>query len=348
MAGTISDEKSSHSSAQGDGSTTSVSLTISPVVPAYNASGTLRRCLAALFEAGFSPDSIILVDDASTDGTGDVAREMGVEPIVLEKNGGAAVARNTGARESDADILFFVDADVVLHTGAKEKIAKFFRGYPDYAAVFGAYDNAPPEGGIVSRFRNLLHTHVHEQNAGDASTFWTGCGAVRKTAFETAGGFNPAQKWVMIEDVVLGVAIARNGGRIRLEPEIRCTHLKAWTLASMCKTDMFHRAMPWARLLKTDAGKASAKTLNVSRAGQLSGLTVGMSLLSLPLLALSAPAGGALLIASIGALAWANRRFLSKINQVRGFGEAFAAVPLLWLHYLSAVLGYALVKLRLA
>ena len=321
---------------------------ISPVVPAYNASGTLQRCLTALFEAGFSPDSIILVDDASTDGTADVAREMGVEPIVLEKNGGAAVARNTGAQKSDAEILFFVDADVVLHAGAKDKIAEFFRERPDYVAVFGAYDNAPPEGGVVSRFRNLLHTHVHEQNAGDASTFWTGCGAVRKATFEAAGGFNPAQKWVMIEDVVLGVAIARNGGRIRLEPSIRCTHLKAWTLASMCKTDMFYRAMPWARLLKTDAGKASAKTLNVSRAGQLSGLTIGTTLISLPLLALSPPAGATLFGASLGALAWANRRFLAKMKKERGLGEAFAALPLLWLHYLSAVLGYALVKLRLA
>ena len=319
---------------------------ISVVVPAYNAASTLRRCLNGLLEAGFTPDQIVLVDDASKDDTPKIAESMGVKPIALTSNGGAAVARNAGARAASGDVLFFVDADVVLHKGAYERVTRFFRERPEYAALFGAYDVDPPEGGIVSRFRNLLHRHVHVVNAGEASTFWTGCGAMRREHFEAVGGFDPAERWVMIEDVVLGVNVRNRGGRIWIDPDLQCTHLKAWTLHSMCKTDLFYRAMPWARLLKTEAGKHASNSLNLSSAGKFSGLAVAGSLASLPLAVLSPAAGLALLAGSFGTLAAANGPFLAFLRRERGAGEAITALPLLWLHYLCACLGFAWVAVR--
>ena len=46
--------------------------------------------------------------------------------------------------------------------------------------LFGSYDDDPPAPGLVSRYKNLLHHHVHQNGRPDASTFWAGCGAIRR------------------------------------------------------------------------------------------------------------------------------------------------------------------------
>jgi hypothetical protein len=56
-------------------------------------------------------------------------------------------------------------------------------GESDIAAVLGAYDTAPPVPRLVSQYRNLLHHYVHAQSPGDAETFWTGWGAMRREVF---------------------------------------------------------------------------------------------------------------------------------------------------------------------
>jgi len=104
--------------------------TVAAIVPAHNAKTYIERCLQGLLGAGFSEREIVLVDDASTDQTATVARMLGIEPLVLASNAGAAEARNIGACTSDADILFFVDADVVVHSDARAKVLAFFKDNP--------------------------------------------------------------------------------------------------------------------------------------------------------------------------------------------------------------------------
>lgn len=323
-------------------------MKLTVVMPAYKAAHQLPRSVPALLEAGFAPDEVLVVDDASGDGTAEVAESFGVEVLQLAENSGAAGARNAGAAAAPGEILVFVDADVVVHPGTKARIQEFFATRPGYDALFGAYDTDPPEGGVVSRFRNLLHRYVHVTNAGEAVTFWTGCGAVRAEAFQRAGGFDPAARWVMIEDVVFGLALHKTGGRIWLDPELECAHLKAWTLKSMVRTDLFHRAMPWTRLLQQENQSAFGGQLNANRTGRLSVLTVATSLLALPLLLLAPGAGLGLLALALGALIWLNRGFLAMMRRVRGASEAAQAIPLLWIHYLSGGVGYAWVRFGLS
>jgi len=52
-----------------------------------------------------------------------------------------------------------------------------------------------------------------------------------------------------IEDIELGMRLVARGGRIRLVPEAQATHLKAWTVRQLWRTDIFQRAIPWARLM---------------------------------------------------------------------------------------------------
>ena len=62
---------------------------------------------------------------------------------------------------------------------------------PALTAVMGSYDDTPSEPGLVSQYRNLLHHFVHQVGREKASTFWAGCGAVRRGAFQ----LGPASPW---------------------------------------------------------------------------------------------------------------------------------------------------------
>ncbi len=111
------------------------------------------------------------------------------------------------------------------------RFTSVFTNEPDVSAVFGAYDTQPEAPQLVSQYRNLLHHFVHSQSAGEAETFWGGCGAIRREVFLEAGRYD---EWSyprpQIEDVELGHRVRALGHRILLRPEIQCTHLKRWTL----------------------------------------------------------------------------------------------------------------------
>jgi hypothetical protein len=88
---------------------------------------------------------------------------------------------------------------------------------------------------------------VHRASGEEASTFWSGLGAVRRSAFLEAGGFDESRRW--LEDVELGYRLKAAGRRIRLEKSLVGKHHKRWTLASTLRSDIFHRALPWTELM---------------------------------------------------------------------------------------------------
>jgi len=215
---------------------------LSAIVPATNAPPTLTPCVDALESAVEPGDEVIVVDEAATPGP--------------------AAARNAGAERAAGDVLVFVDADVVVHSDALDRIRRAFDVDEELDALFGSYDDAPAADGLVSGFRNLLHHHVHQTSPGPATTFWAGLGAVRKAAFDAEGGFDAARyPEPSVEDIELGMRLVASGRRIRLDPAIQGTHLKRWTVASMLRTDFARRGVPWVELLLQRRGSASALNL---------------------------------------------------------------------------------------
>src|SRR4030095_3475777 len=97
-----------------------------------------------------------------TDDTPSVAARMGVRVLQLAKNSGPGAARNCGARHAQGELLFFVDADVVVPLEAVSCVVKGFEERSDVAPVFGSYDASPRAEGVVSQYRNLLHHFVHQ------------------------------------------------------------------------------------------------------------------------------------------------------------------------------------------
>lgn len=221
-------------------------LRLAVVVPATDSPDSLERCLAALRAGSRAPDEVV------------VQREPA--------GSGPAAARNLGAAASEADVLVFVDSDVEVHPDALERTAARFAADPDLAAVFGAYDDDPADPGLTSRYRNLLHHHVHTGAAGEAETFWAGLGAIRREAFEAAGGFDAEEfPQPSVEDIELGMRLRRGGARIVLDPGIRGRHLKAWTPRGMVETDFRRRGVPWAQLLLRDGSDSTVLNLDWRR-----------------------------------------------------------------------------------
>lgn len=315
---------------------------IDVVVPAYNAGAYIEACIGGLIASGFAPQEIIVVDDGSTDDTRARCLALGIEPVSLRRKRRAAGARNAGASAGRADVLFFVDADVVVAPDARSVLERFFRTHPDHAAVFGTYDDAPAAPGRVSRIRNLLHRHVHLLNAGPAITFWSGCGAVRRTAFERVGGFD--ESITMMEDVDLGLRLVLDGSRIWLLPDLQGTHLKEWTLLGIARTDLFDRAIPWARRLARSDVAHLPDALNVSATGRVSVLAVAASLVPLLLLPAAPLTAGLAILSALLVLVLANRDFLGILIARGGLTDGLAAIGVLWVHYFCGGLGFAWVR----
>jgi GT2 family glycosyltransferase len=286
------------------------SPSIAAVIPAADDPATLDRCLAALAAGERLPDETI------------VQREP--------RGAGPAAARNAGVERCQAELLVFIDSDVEVHADALARIERHFAADPSLAAVFGAYDDAPAATGLTSRFRNLLHHHVHASAAGEAETFWAGLGAVRRGAFEGVDGFDAARfPHASVEDIDLGLRLRARGGRLRLDPQVRGRHLKAWTPLTMVRTDFSRRGVPWVRMLLRERRGGTA--LNLGWRHRLSALA---SLLLVGGLLVRRPR--AALLALMGLLVL-NRQLYVLLARRGGVRLLCAGIVLHVVHQLTAV-----------
>ncbi len=318
--------------------------TVSVVIPAWNAGDDLDRCLEAVFRSDFPLAEVIVVDDASTEpSTAEIAQRHGAKLLRMPRQSGPGQARNFGAREATGDVLLFTDADVVLHHNAIGKAVAVLEADPQVAAVFGSYDDAPAHPSLLSRYRNLYHHWNHQAGNEEASTFWTGLGAVKRAAFDAAGGFSPALSRMGMEDIDLGYRLRDAGFRILLVKDMLGTHLKAWSAFSMMRTDIFHRGVPWMLLLLARDG--APPDLNLGARSRWSTAAGGV----LPLALILSPWWPPMLGVAIAALAvivifqW---DYLRMVDGLKGRGFALACVPALALFFFCAAVSIPIGLLR--
>jgi GT2 family glycosyltransferase len=320
-----------------------IAVQVSVVVPAHNNPLDLAKCISALRAAADVDTELIVVDDASTVDVLSVATNAGVRVLRLGHNAGPAAARNHGARHAKGEILFFVDSDVVVGRDVIGRVRAMLGGHRGIAAVFGSYDSRPAAPGLVSQYRNLLHHFVHQTANAEASTFWAGCGAVSRSAFEEVGGFDEQRfPRPSIEDIELGGRLARAGYRILLDKSLQGTHLKRWTLWAVIRTDIVHRAIPWSRLMLKNT--ESYYDLNLQRSQRFSVTLTGLS----GLFVAASPFRPELLIpagACMAAIVVINRDLYRFFWRVRGAIFATACVPLHLLYYLCCGVGYLYARL---
>lgn len=101
-------------------SSISVKYSYSFIVPVYNVELYLRECVNSLLSQSYGMFEIILVDDGSTDKSGDICDELSSEDsrikVIHKENGGLSEARNTGLRAATGDWVIFVDGDDFWHS----------------------------------------------------------------------------------------------------------------------------------------------------------------------------------------------------------------------------------------
>ena len=120
---------------------------ISFVIPAYNSASTLKEAVDSIFNGNFETgDEVIIVNDASTDTTGDVAAALAVTyaphvtTLTNQQNKGCPASRNVGIARTKNPLIFNLDADNVLIPGSIAKLKEALIAQDADVAAFGEYN----------------------------------------------------------------------------------------------------------------------------------------------------------------------------------------------------------------
>jgi glycosyltransferase involved in cell wall biosynthesis len=238
---------------------------LSVIIPAFNAAGTLEACLTSLGASNVRNYECIVVDDGSLDGTAEVARRFNVTLLSTEGRRGPAFARNLGAAASSAEVLVFIDADVCVRADTLARIVRAFDQDSELDAVLGSYDDCPAAPEFVSKYRNLMHCYVHRHAKRKTSTFWSGCGAIRRTVFQQMAGFDESYARPSVEDIELGYRLRAANKNVALDPDLMVRHLKRWTFREVVRTDILSRGIPWTELILRDRNMPNDLNLRFSQ-----------------------------------------------------------------------------------
>jgi GT2 family glycosyltransferase len=297
----------------------------------------LEVCLDSAIQLDPAPGELVVTIDGAEAAAVRAAEVRGLRVVVNPGSPGVSAARNAGARGATRAVILFSDSDILLPSAHIARAAEAFAEAGDAAAVIGSYDGDPAASGVVSRYRNLLHHFTHQHGSREARTFWAGCGAVRREAFEAVGGFDESFRQPSVEDIDLGYRLRRAGCRIRLVPGWQVKHLKGWRFRDLVFTDIGRRAIPWTRLLRRE-GRLD-NDLNTDRSSRWSAALVSLGA-ALCVLGAFRPLAFALAVIALLVATILNARFYRYLGGRGGWAFAAASIPLHWLYFLGAAAGY--------
>jgi len=222
--------------------------TASVVIPARNAQRDLERCLSALAAQASMVREVIVVDDGSSDCTGEVAREHGAHVIRLEPSGPAA-ARNAGAHAAQSDVIVFLDADCEPRPGCVQALVQALRD-PSIAASRGGYTTQQRHP--IARFVQLELDEKQDRlrQTEAVAVVDTACAAYRRTVFLAYGGFDESFGATTAEDVELSFRLAAAGERMVYAPAALVAHKHPTSLWRYCQRKLrfgYFRARVYGR-----------------------------------------------------------------------------------------------------
>jgi glycosyltransferase involved in cell wall biosynthesis len=311
---------------------------LSVIIPVYNDPGNLGKCLDALDHSIFEDYQLIVVDDGSDVSCEELAASRCDQFVRLDQNGGQSAARNLGARLATADLLFFLDADIMVKPETLGQVLDEFIIRPEVSALFCSFQSDTLPKNFFSQYKNLQHHFTHQVSCREAATFCGGFGAIRSPVFDELGGFQEGLRFM--EDVDLGYRLHQAGHRILLCPAIQLTHTKRYSLPSLVRSDVMQRAIPWTRIMLER--RIYRNDLNTS-----SNNIASVTIVFLMLAALILHPGGAwgLVLVELGfllTLVFLNRQFLVFVRKARGNYFALRAVAMVWFQYAYSGLGLVL------
>ena len=191
------------------------------VVPMHNAERTVAATLASICAQTHAALDIVVVDDASTDGSAaivdDWARRDPRVRMVRQSGVGVAAARNAGAAATGAAWLAFIDADDVwAPCKIASQLSALRAGGPDAGLAYCWFASIDFSGRVVSFGPQPLHEGSALRALCHAN--WIGNGSallLRRAAFERAGGYDPslrARGAEGAEDLLIALRVAEHTG----------------------------------------------------------------------------------------------------------------------------------------
>lgn len=171
--------------------------TISVVIPLFNKKPHIGRAIASVLAQTSPADEIIVVDDGSTDGGGEVVKAFDDDRIkfLRQENQGVSAARNRGIDAATGELIAFLDADDAWKPGYLATIRKLRQEYPE-AGIYGtAYEIIKPDGSLFHHQFKVLpsgRTHGLIDNIfknGIPQPIWTSATVIPKEVLIKYGGF---------------------------------------------------------------------------------------------------------------------------------------------------------------
>ncbi len=167
--------------------------TFTAVIPLYNKREWAVRAVRSAAGQSFAPVEVLVVDDGSTDGGGDVVEQLGLPlvRVIRQVNAGVSAARNRGIAEAKGEYVAFLDADDWWDEDFLHHIANLTRHWPGcgiYSTGFwihrrnGVYINEHSikiSGVVKDYFRTAFGVNIT----------WTGSLAIPRSVFDDVGGF---------------------------------------------------------------------------------------------------------------------------------------------------------------
>jgi N-acetylglucosaminyl-diphospho-decaprenol L-rhamnosyltransferase len=234
---------------------------LSLVIVTHDHRDAVRQGLPALTAQLADDDQLIVVDNDSSDGTADAARELARDALVIEAgaNLGFAAGCNLGAASASGELLCFLNPDAVPAPGFREAIERPLAEGRGWAAWQGL---VTADGGRVVNTRGGVVHFTGIAWAGGAGEpvpaeggleaepgFVSGaCLAIPRLEFERAGGF--AEEFFLYhEDVDLSLRLRLEGRRLGVEPAARVEH--AYEFAKGAAKWRHLERNRWATLIRT-------------------------------------------------------------------------------------------------
>jgi len=141
-------------------------VTVSVVIPAYNASEHIQRAIGSVLSQTISDFELIVVDDCSTDNTVKKASSFDDDRITLikhEENRGGSAARNTGIRAANGTYIALLDADDEWHRSKLKKQIDLITTSSEVVVTYTGYEkNKRDIIGQLQRFLNLFRNAPQE------------------------------------------------------------------------------------------------------------------------------------------------------------------------------------------
>ena len=194
----------------------------SVVICSYNGARTIAASLRSLRELHYEQFETIVIDDGSTDGTADIARQFDVQ-VISTPNRGLSSARNEGLKASTGEVVVYLDDDAHPDPHWLTYLAAMFR-HTDHAAIGGP--NLPPLGdGLVAEcVAAAPGGPIHVLYTDTEAEHIPGCNmAIRKSALEAIGGFDP-QFRVAGDDVDVCWRLQKRGWTLGFSPAAMVWH----------------------------------------------------------------------------------------------------------------------------